>query len=423
MSLGPPEPFQTVHTTHFFDRGTFGNGVQERFHGTTRSPLIGPLVDRVLKDWVESRDHTPAQQALLKARDEALDPRRTIYIHLETEGHPAILRVFDGSTEVLRGGTLWPEASASPARTPLEIGAGESYQLPERVWSQKYQGRPAYVWELGLLNIDRQLKLGVETAFSEVARLLDLHYNDLEFNTHGTVGSLSRKNMVIYAQTLKHKVGLFSKYGLKPVWAVDSAGNVSPFEVAPRMVLMSIKAEDFIRMHSSGRKFVRQKGQADPHSEENYQKNHRQHIAYMNRIDSARIPLFSLQQVAAEADATFRMYVIARRLRGEGPERDQLIIAFFERYLRLVNSIPEKLRHEKWSNLRNLLRDLIGNNPPSYALYYLENSIRKIGGQDRVINQGSYLDYLQNIPQHMEMLVPTQPTLNMKFTAHGAKPI
>lgn len=388
---------------------------QVRTESDTRSAKIDPVVDRVLKDWTQDRDYTPEQASMLQQRDQQLDPRRTTYISFEAEGHVAIVRIFDGSHNVLKGGTEWPAASETSSLTPIEIGR-PGYKLPERIWQEQY-GRPSYMWELGLVDVNREIKNGVETIFSGVAKKLDLHYNNHDFELLSDLKTITSRQMIIYAQTRANRLNIFKKYGFQPTLVADRNGEIKPFEVAPNLVLISMKAEDFLKRFYSPKLFAEAKKQESQYNQTETEINQKKIQEYIRKIDSRRIHLTNQHDISQEALKVFKTYVQLRMTPGRSDLRKNMAIDFFESYLTMLNSIPTQYRHKNWVNLRNLTIEVMGYPSPFDALYYFSNSMDNVGkGRKFELSNADQERFLNSPPpRRFDLLFPTEPTLNLNF--------
>lgn len=410
----PNPKMQIIETT--LREGNIGSeATQIRTESDTRSAKIDPVVDRVLNDWTQDRDYTPEQAQMLFYRDKQLDPRRTTYISYEAQGAVAIVRIFDGSSKVLKGGTEWPSATESSSWTPIEIGQ-PGYKLPERIWSEEGI-KPSFIWELGLVDVNREIKNGVETIFNGVAKELDLHYNDHNFVHLNDLKSITSKNMMIYAQTRANRLSIFRKYGFQPTFIVGPNGEVKPFEVAPNLVLISMKAEDFLSRFYSPKLFAETKKQDSKYNQTQAEANLKKTREYLSKIDARRIKIETQQEIAAKALEVFKLYVTLRTTPGKHDQRKNLAIDFFESYLVMINSVPLKYRHKNWQNMRNLVIEVMGQYSPLEALYFFSKSIDSIGKPNRAhVSEADLESFMHTAPpRRFDLIFPTEPTLNLYY--------
>ena len=409
-AMSNPLEFQIVESIHNFSGVRTEEPTQSRRITTERAPEIDPIVERVLKDWVDQRDFTADQAKLLAARDNQLDPRRTSYVHLETDGRPGIVRVFDGSSEVLSGGKKWIEASEASSTTPIEIGA-EGFVLPER----KNPNRPAYLVELGLLDVDRQLKAGVETALSHVAERLDRDYNDGEYFIFGRTKLIEQRAMMIYAQTRPNRVAPFQKYGFEPVMTTDAGGASVPFEVSRNLVLLKMTAGDFLKVHLTGKAFAGLKRDpAEPFDPAKVAEFRRVVAERVEHIEKRILPIRSFDDVQKVGRSIFELYLTARLLKGRSLERARAAQAFIDGYLMMVNSIPAHLRNPDWVQARNLAREMHVLNTPFKALYAFSKAMdRAAVGEEadlayRRISEEQFVQGAQPVSR-IKLFIPSQP--------------
>jgi plasmid stabilization system protein ParE len=400
----PNPELQIVETSMVFNPYGDMHSSQNRFESTKRSPEVDQVVERAINDWVQDRDYTPEQAQMLLKRDRELDPHRTSYIYFEHDNRVAIVRIFDGSDHVLKGGTEWFSASHSTDTMPIEM-TRPGFHLPD-----------AFKWELGLVDVNREIKNGVETIFNGVSKQLDLHYNNHDFVHLNSTKALEKKNMMIYAQVRTNRVEIFKKYGFTPTLAVDSAGNIKPFEVAPNLILISMKAEEFLRRYYSPKQYADTKTSKLPMDEADAQENLKKVREHLLEVDSRRIKLTTMTDIENESMRVFKIYLQARSILGKSEQRKDLIIDFFESYLPLINSIPPQFRHQNWQNMRNLTIEVMGHGDPFDAFYYFSSAMDSMGiGQTKVSPELFQKFISTPPPRHIPLVIPSEPTLRMRY--------
>lgn len=406
MAFLPSGAFEIVETRHEFE-GSKTTSKQARYMSAKRSKLIDPIVNQVLDDWVDDRDFTSEQKRLLWGRDQSLDPRRTQYIQLQTDGHNAMLRIFDGSQTVLAGGDVWKDATNSDYRTPIELSA-PGFILPE------HRSHKPLV-ELSLLNVDRALRKGVETLLSYVAGKLDMNYNNHEFRTLGRINTIAAREMMVYAQTRANRVEILKRYGFQPVLAVNSQGVIEPFQVSPNLVLMYFKADEFIRRYYHESSFAETKTEKPPREDQAKRDadnaKMREHIT---RLENDKMPIRNIQDVANEFTKVFQYYVAARAMTGGWNEvRKSVTIQFFEDYYRLIASIPEPLRGNNWLNLRNGVREMLSQANPQMALYYFARGSSGLAAQ---ASPEDFARFYATPAEAFKLGTPTKPGIVLSWT-------
>lgn len=400
--------FQTVDTLYTQNE----DAKQKRILSPKRSESIEPIVRKVLNEWVAGRDYTAEQAEMLWGRDQALEPRRTTYFHLENEGQSAILRVFDGSNTVLSGGTVWDEASASNNLSPLEINA-PGFVLPEH-----RNGNP--FWEISLLNVDRGVRSGVDVLLGHVGDKLDLHYNDKEFSLLGSTKTIESRHMMIYAQTRMNRVEIFKKYGFQPVMVSDANGISRPFEITKNCVWMYAKAEDFLRqhyrvhLHIRGKRDERGNDQADRAA---YQKDRNKIREHIERIENSPLNLRTPNEAMAEFQKVFQIYLQVRLTTGQSAERRDRIIDFFESYLRLLSSLPPEMRDARgWVNIRNVTRECLSQSTPFAGLYYFSKAMNQASGAVTETSDADQMRFYSVIPNsEFKLILPTYVTAALSW--------
>lgn len=412
------ETYQVVQTIFKRNGTQVDEPIQQRFVSTRKTPMAISTVNMALEIWVKDFGYSKEQAQYLKNRDAQLSPQRTIYVNLESDGKPAIVRVFDGSTEMLRGNVPWKEGSRTSYLTPIELSSSNGFILPERIWEKNNPQRPAYVWELGLLTVDPQLTKGLETAYSIIARSLDLHYNGSEFGAMGKLSSLEKKNMMIYAQTRPENVAKFARHGFRPVLIADQQGQISPFQVTTNLVLIYIKAEDFIKQHYDGKIFVHQKNEESIYQDKKYKSNKEKAKEHIQEVDRRRVQIRNIQEFEQEARKVMRYYIEARYQLGQPLLRREFAIRFIEEYLTIVNSLPSHIRHENWQNLRTLVLEALSQNNPLDGLMYLSFSFDKVAKSDQTnfeFNEEAIKKFNSVAPDLINLPFPTNPVANLKF--------
>ncbi|MCB0378031.1 MAG: hypothetical protein KDD33_06025 [Bdellovibrionales bacterium] len=208
-----------------------------------RPPETLKLVDRILDGWLESGFYTTDNIKMLRARDQSLPAIRTKYVSIEHQGQVSGIRIFDGSELPTNQGMPWFHIpGGKEALTPIE--RIYNIQLPERLMRP-----PAFIWELGLHGAPKHFIKGADSTFSNVAFLLDAHYNNMNFRVMGTLDTIKENNMQIYAIVRESLLGKFREYGLEPVWLASSNGVVQPYRFPDGMVLVKMSGADFIKEH------------------------------------------------------------------------------------------------------------------------------------------------------------------------------
>jgi len=186
------------------------------------------------------------------------------------------------------------------------------------------------------------------------------------------------------------------------------------------MVLVYMPGEEFIQKYFTGHEFVFGKKDKVENNNDEFEKAQSALHAYTSRINNLRVTIKNQQDLVREAQKVFMLYIQARVIRGERPDRERVIIDFFESYLRLVNSIPESMRHKNWQNVKTMVLDIIAKNQPCQTLFYFASSFDNIGrNQNYTLDLSGYERFLQTVPDRLELLIPSEPFLNLKFNHQG----
>jgi len=413
----PKQAYQVIETDLQSHNGDTNPTNQKRIHSTLRSDKISLIISRSLQDLEKNYGYSKEKTAELKQLDDSLDPRRSMYIQLTNEETPAMLRIFDGSTLISKNSTPWKEGSLGDHRLPLER-ENPNLLLAERQREKFDSSFKAHILELGLLNVDRELRQGIELLFSHVTHEIDRHYNQYQFRANKSIEVLEKLDLMIYAQTKKKKVPIFEKYGFKSVLQANSHGEIKPYELNDDYVLMYFKASDFVKQYYSHKKFVNKRKQADDFDqkkEDNYYKVYSEQLTRLNKI---RIKLDTFEDMQREAFKIFQKYALARSQAGETLPRKDLLIDFFEEYYVFIQSIPKEKRHKNWSQIHMLLLECFERGNPFDALYILALSLDKSFGVGHLSNsysQGDFDQFINTPYRHFKLIFPSEPSMVFSF--------
>ncbi len=347
-------------TVSFTDSQRQYNSYVERIPTAGRSPEVDNVVNNILYDWENVHGYTTAQNiAMLRDRDKKLATLRTTYlIHQFAENSTTDffntkrmgLRVYDGSTRILRYGQEWQEASASRNVSPLEL-SDPNFDYPGRA-QRLAAGKDFYYIELGLLSVNPELMGGIQSAFNQVATQLDFHYNDAGFKFFGKTTEIQSHEMMVFGQTREHQLETFRKYGLEPV--LDKNGQ--PIKLGSGLYLIAAPASRFIELNFGYHYF------ASPRSEGPYYDSEKMKAVTQQRqketlwLDQQRLaPMNS----TADVRYWYRLVVNMRdeliNLPPRHPEREHKAMLFVGTYLAFVNSVPAQFHPPNWQSPRKLI--------------------------------------------------------------------
>ncbi len=251
IDLSPTRPGGVLHCQKVFQVIRYGSrlstaspqGVRSGEMHFFRENEIDPRTQKAIAGLFEaygaSGHYQPRDMVMLKARDDALDPLRTKYVEILSEGEVSGIRIFDGSTETLNHGILWNTPAGGRERTPIE--RVYEFTFPERRF-----GKRATIWELGLLVAPKHFVNGVESAMANIAFVLDAHYNSMNYRVFKKTDVIQQNDLQIYGVARPKLVPHYRKYGLAPVMVVNSKGEAKPLQFSDGMVLLKVSGEEFI---------------------------------------------------------------------------------------------------------------------------------------------------------------------------------
>ncbi len=203
------------------------------------NPKEAETLAEIFQGWRESGRVTDlAALEAMQARASAGSPLRSKYVVILDGGHFSGLRITDGSTHVMNYGMSWFKDPISRSQMTLETRYG--IRVPERV-----EGEESYIWSLELLISPHHFIQGTEAIFSNVAFLLDAHYNKMEYRVFGDLSSIEALNFQIYANAKPELVDHYREYGFEPIWMFDQTGQVQT--MPDGLVLIKASGADFIR--------------------------------------------------------------------------------------------------------------------------------------------------------------------------------
>ena len=232
------------HESTWTESITDGSMALSKFVGFGKErPFHIAIPQLILNRWSSQRGYTPEQIKKLESIDANFDKARTSYLAFLHEGESGPVhsnatsvplsgaRIFDGSTKPLFNGSPFP--GISPKTRDLSFEAdlkAKGFTLPERAL-EELTGKPAYIWEVGLLNVERDYKMGVHSLLGVLAReILDPHYNNNHFNLFGKMEELSRKNLTLYSIARKTNLRINKALGFELVYDIRTKEPVQTSE-------------------------------------------------------------------------------------------------------------------------------------------------------------------------------------------------
>lgn len=137
----------------------------------------------------------------------------------------ASIRIFDGSTPLTKVVGLprrykkekdWKDPkNLVESLTPIELSPknkAAGYKLPQRL---KNDGKPVFLWHLGIGTNVKRFEGGLKVMFSHVAELLEMHYNQSFFKTFGSAKVLDDLNMMVVSSAKPELVEYYKKLGFE----------------------------------------------------------------------------------------------------------------------------------------------------------------------------------------------------------------
>jgi len=217
--------------------------------------------DTLLSRWKLERGFDDVDIERLKLTDSERDPKRTTYLgfaytterydplNLDIEGESfSGLRFFDGSTVPLfqnRPNHLISKETRHLTFEPDLETMG--FRLPERV-IEELTGRPSYIFEIGLLNVERDIHNGLSTLLKNTTRFIDAHYNYGLFSVRRSLTEIERIGPVFYVSCKKAHVRIYEEYGFKLVESLELNG---PVRTSSGLFIMKAFASEMIKSNES----------------------------------------------------------------------------------------------------------------------------------------------------------------------------
>jgi hypothetical protein len=384
--------------------------IQNRESTMGRTDRVNSVTAGIFKDWVEVHGYTTADKAQNLVRlDRELSPMRTTYISYETSAEDRVgIRIFDGSTRVLKSFEEWKRASQTDHRLPIER-LDTDLILPER------KNENSYLVELGLLDVTKNVSQGMRWAFSKVALYLDYHYNDGDYLNFGRTQISEKLGATVYAQTREEQVVLFGRFGLKPV--LDAEGK--PIRLKTGLILLSASAGEFVRLNYIHQHIPDLKGQ-EPFPEAMIREQMKYHHQDMQDLESKKVRIGSLAELQDVRGALIRVLQSAKTDMPYSEKHSMRLVLFLRTYFQVINSVPESWRGPHWRKVRrSILHSLQQADPQAAYLVFWINLQASLGNMPSSINGADMeKDFYQNMPIPRDLPFGVRDEGNILFEIH-----
>jgi hypothetical protein len=377
--------------------------------------------ETVLKRWELERGFNNANGDLDRLRSKAasLDEDRTSYIGftLSSEWDSPLdvskdgsefsgLRFFDGSTTPLFMGHENHVVLKTSRHLTFEQDLKETgFILPERTF-EKLTGQPRYIFELGLLNVERTWSGGLQTLLSTLSIFLDSHYNNGLYNTRGQLHVINSLSPAIYISCKYKHTKIYGPVGFDFVYDLRTQ---KPLRTPTGLYIMKISASEIIRRYGEHSIMPHKKGEQEQVSHstaaqsdsvdsgydqwlthlENtapqiiLEKDFKKELDKLNEIRKLYFHTENFKPDQSDAPGVKDLVELADQLGYTGWHRENFIklglySKFFEFYYQLAYAcllrLPPKEKH-KFETLIKFYRDaLISTAPQDYYQLLLEKS-------------------------------------------------
>jgi|SaaInlStandDraft_6_1057023.scaffolds.fasta_scaffold09527_3 hypothetical protein len=218
-------------------------------------PIIDTVPEMILNQWEKRKRITTETVQQIREIKDGLDRSRSTYfgyIHQSSKDESRLdtrsveqpfsgARLYDGSKVPLYNGYPLRGVSEKTAKLTFEDDLAEQgYRFPERILEEE-TGRPAYILEFGLLNIQREYVDGLQTLFGILARdILDPNYNNNHYNIKSNLDVLKRHNVVIYAYSRETHLGIYKKVGFQQVMHPETG---VPLKTSEGLIILKMSTE------------------------------------------------------------------------------------------------------------------------------------------------------------------------------------
>lgn len=227
----------------------------------------------LIERWREYFDYTEEQiQKLWEFDGFAPESRKSYYGFLHEEQDFQLLdtrvldrpmsgmRVIDGSTQIYHNGSPVESGEAKEALLTFEEDLREQeYEFPERV-RERETGDSAFLFEIGLLNIEKEYENGFETLLLTFARnYLDPHYNHNLYNYQRSLEIIDTRNSMVYVVARRPMARNLQSKGFEQVYF---EGTEEPVRLSRGLYLLKMSPQELIvRFSDTSPKIPQKRGE------------------------------------------------------------------------------------------------------------------------------------------------------------------
>ena len=275
--------------------------------GEPKQKLLRRLIPEIILNRYEALGYyTPEEIIALRKINQNIYPERSsffAFIH-DTNGTPFLtaadslspdvplsgIRFVDGARVPMHRGEMNVEAIGKGPALSFEVSLlnDMGYELPERT-IERLRSHQSIVFELGLLNVEKEYLNGIDTLLGIIAReYIDPNYNNSKFESENDTSFIRGMNTMVYLICSKRHLSIYRRKGFEQVLREDTG---EPVTNKGGLFLMKMHPAELIENFFDHPSLPQRKGQESPTSEDAMRAEREAKVQYFQGLQNTA-PVF-----------------------------------------------------------------------------------------------------------------------------------